>query len=68
MKNQLVTETKEMAELAEHLENRLGTAGGAIVVGLLINEGLHAVAEAIRTVGDVEGSIKQVANAILRAK
>jgi len=66
-----LSRAKDLVDVAEHMERNMGTAGAVILAAMLINEGLHAVAaqiqsaaEAIEKIGDVEGSVSRVANAI----
>lgn len=50
--DQQIERATELAEVAERLQNNLGPEGGLIVLGLLLNEGLHEVAQAIEKVAD----------------
>lgn len=52
MKDQQIERATELAKAAERLQRNLGTEGGLIVFGLLLNEGLKAVAQAIEKVAD----------------
>jgi len=66
-RDDLLERAKELSKAAEQMEVNLGTPGAILVCGMLLNEGLCAVARAVRNFGDVAGAIEKVAEAILAA-
>lgn len=63
MVDQQILRARELAKGAGKLENNLGTCGGVILAGMLIHEGLIALADAIRESGG-EKELAEIASAI----
>lgn len=63
LKDELLERAKKLVKAAEQMEN-LGTPGAIIVFGMLLNEGLRAVAQEVRYLGDIAVAIEKVADAI----
>jgi len=54
----------DYCEVAANLERNVGVPGAIILAAMLISEGLHAVASAMETGGDIELAAKEIADAI----
>lgn len=64
MEDELLDRTRKLTIEAKQIAGNLGTPGAIIVFGMLLNEGLNAVAGAIRDAGDIEGAIEKIADVI----
>lgn len=52
LKDPLADRAEGLAKIAEQMQSNIETTGGLIIFGLLLNEGLRVVAQAIDRVAD----------------